>query len=178
MNRMRLLIAMTVLTIPALPAAARVIEVEVDATAGPWSTTINGERMPYGTGDEKPAVVIPFDIAAGGIGILPKGTTSTSDTASIPPSGIADDPVDDKERKKRRYPSFYAPKLMYPVARHALIATFVDAKGVVISRAVPVGDTGLRIPIPENAAGLSLGFNDMVFTGNSGKLKVLVEIPD
>lgn len=159
-------------------AVSRIVEVEVDAGAGPWSTAVNADRMPYGAGDEKPPVVIPFDVAAGGIGVLAKGTTGTADRADIPPAGIEGDAVDDKLRKKRRYPSFYAPKLLYPIGRHALIAAFVDAKGVVVSRAVPIGNNGIRLPIPDNAVGLALGFNDVNFTGNRGKLKVLVEIPD
>lgn len=178
MNVLRMMAPLVAVVLSATPAAARVIEVEVDSASGPWSTKINGEKMPYGTGDEKPALVVPFDIAAGGIGILPQGTTATRGSPAVPPGGIASDVVDDKLKKKRRSPSFYAPKLMYPIRRHALIAAFIDDKGVVVSRAVPVGDGGIRLPIPEGAVGLSLGFNDTVFAGNSGKLKVLVEIPD
>ncbi|MBN2970630.1 hypothetical protein JW805_01190 [Roseomonas aeriglobus] len=163
--------------IAATPAAARDVTVQVDAASGPWRVDLNSDLMPYGIGDAKPPVVVPFDIGGGVIAIIPSGTTAIPGRADVPPIGLENDAVDDKEVKKKRYPSFYAPKLLYPSYRHALVAAFVDDKGVVVGRPFIVGK-GIRVPIPENTAGLALGFNDISFKGNTGALSVIVVIPD
>lgn len=133
--------------------------------------------MPYGKGDEHPPAVLPLDLGGGRIAIYASGTTDTLDKTGVPPAGVDGKAVDDILYKKARYPSFYTPKILYPAQRHALVAAFVDDKGVVIGRPFVVGD-GVRVSLPENAAALSLGFNDTVFSRNAGKLNVTVEMPD
>jgi hypothetical protein len=156
-------------------AVARDVVVEVDAGSGPWVDNKKGP-MPFGVGDQKPPVIVPFDVAAGKVEVFAEGTTDTADKKQVGPEGI-DDPVDDKVVKKRRYPSFYTPKVLYPANRHALVVIFVDKSGSAVSRPVMVG-SGVAMSIPDGAEGVALGFNDVTFAGNSGKLKVTVGIPE
>lgn len=158
-------------------ALGREVTVKVDAASGPWSSDVNAKVMPFGTGDAKPATIVPFDLGAGKIGIYASGTTGVPGNASVPPIGIDGDAVDDKVFKRKRYPSFYTPKLLYPANRHALVAAFIDDRGIVLGRPFVVGE-GVRVPIPENAAGVSLGFNDAKSAGNVGTLDVILDIPD
>lgn len=174
----RLLLAALTLTLSAAPALARDVLIDVDARSGPWDAKLNAEKMPYGIGDALPPTVIPFDIAAGKIGVFAEGTTDAGGKTGIGPSGIDSDIVDDKTEKKKRYPSFYTPKVLYPVARHAIVAVFLDEQGKVVSRPVAVGTDGVALPIPDGATAIALGFNDVTFQANSGKLKVTVQIPD
>lgn len=161
----------------ASPAAAKTITVTVDAASGPWSVEANKKLMPYGKGDERPSVVVPLDLGGGRIAIYADGTTDIPDKKGVPPAGVEGKAVDDTLFKKARYPSFYTPKILYPAQLHALVVAFVDEKGVLVGRPIVVGE-GIRVPLPENTAGLSLGFNDAVFTGNTGALKVTIELPD
>lgn len=46
-----------------------------------------------------------------------------------------------------------------------------------IGRAFVTGQ-GVRVAIPEGAAGISLGFNDAVSSGNGGRLSVVIQMPD
>lgn len=160
-------------------AAARDVTVPVDARAGPWSVTANPE-LPYGAGDAIAPVVVtgfPSDID-GKLEIMPDGTTTPGKGAAVDATGIDGDAVDDTRGPgKKVYPSFYAPKILYPSNRHALIGVFVDAAGKVMGRPFVVGK-GVRVTIPAGAHGLSLGFNDVRFAGNAGALTVLVRMPN
>ena len=157
-------------------AWAREVSVQVDARSGPWLTRVN-KKMPYGRDAGAPATVPGIDAAAK-LSIYPEGTTLSPDDGAVDGSGVASKAVDDANGPRgKRYPSFYTPKILYPANLHALVAVFVDAKGVVIGRPFVVG-TGVRVPVPEGASALSLGFNDASFAGNSGALKVTVELPD
>lgn len=161
---------------PSNTAWAREVTVQVDARSGPWLTSVN-KKMPYGRDAGAPAVVPGVDAAAK-LSIYPEGTTLSSGDGAVDGSGVASKAVDDANGPRgKRYPSFYTPKILYPANLHALVAVFVDAKGVVIGRPFVVG-TGVRVPVPEGASALSLGFNDESFAGNQGTLKVTVELPD
>lgn len=164
-----------------VPAAAspRDVTVPVDARAGPWSVTVN-PQLPYGAGDSIAPVVVtgfPSDID-GKLEIIPDGTTTPDRGTAVDGAGVDGDAVDDNRGTgKKLYPSFYAPKILYPSNRHALTGVFIDAAGKVIGRPFMVGK-GVRVTIPSGAHGLSLGFNDVRFAGNRGALTVMVRMPD
>lgn len=153
------------------------VVVNVDSAAAPWDASLNAGVMPLGNVGAKPPVIVPIEVPSGKVAIVADGTTSTTEAKDIPSTGIKGKLANDTTAPNgQRYPSFYMPKLMYPVNRHALIAVFVDDKGNIVSRPFPVGE-GVRLNIPDTAAGLALGFNDADFTGNTGTLKVMVQLP-
>ncbi|EGF91722.1 hypothetical protein ABI_01520 [Asticcacaulis biprosthecium C19] len=159
-------------------AQAKEIVVQVDAKAGPWSVKLNKE-MKYGVGDNAPPVIVP-GMGPGMLGsleIYADGTTIAAGRGEVDGLGVPDTAVDDQKAKGKYYPSFYTPKILYPANAHALIGAFVDAEGVLLSRPFVVG-TGVRVPIPENAVALALGFNDVSFAGNSGALTVTLVTPE
>lgn len=161
------------------PALAREVTVEVDARAQPWDEDAF-EGMAFGKGDGAPPVQIKGleDLAGANVAIVPKaGGVTLVEGAEVGPEGIVGDAADDLRVKKRVYPSLYTPKILYPVHRHALLAVFVDEEGRPVGRPFPVG-TGVRVGVPDEARGLSLGFNDITFKGNTGTLEVIVQIPD
>jgi hypothetical protein len=164
-----------------IPAAALAKDqvVTVDSQAGPWVAGLN-KKMPFGVGDAKPPVVVTGFAPDRDekLAIIPEGTTSTPGHATIDAGGIADQQVDDTfGPHKKRYPSFYTPKILYPANAHALVGVFIDAKGVVLGRPFVIG-SGVRVPVADGAAGLALGFNDESAAGNGGALKVTVQMPD
>lgn len=166
--------------VAALPAAARDVVVEVDARSGPWLNKAN-KKMRYGKGDElAPALVGGLAEAAGSkleIFAAQGGVTQVDGTA-VGPEGMTSQAVDDRSGPGGKfYPSLYAPKVFYPANRHALIAAFVDAEGRMTGRPFTVG-SGVRVMVPDEAAALALGFNDVSFAANSGSLTVTVVIPD
>ncbi|MEH3121670.1 MAG: hypothetical protein PGN16_06750 [Sphingomonas phyllosphaerae] len=178
MLRTRFLVFALVATAMPAVVSARDVVVQVNARSGPWPLAPNAEKMRFGRGDSAPPTIVPFDLGGGKIGVFGEGTTATPDKTGIGPLGVDDDAVDDTLGPgKSRFPSFYTAKILYPANRHALAAIFVDGKGVVVGRPFMVG-TGVRVTIPEGAAGLSLGFNDTEFSGNSGALSVTVQIPE
>lgn len=164
----------------AAPATAREVTIGVDAKAGPWLNRPN-KKMRYGIGDEgPPAIVTGFvNDADEKLAIYPVlGATTRVDGQDVGAEGIADEAVDDLPGAKGKYyPSLYAPKILYPTNRHALIAAFVDLEGRLMGRPFAVGQ-GVRVTIPDQAAALALGFNDVRFTGNEGTLPVVVSMPD
>lgn len=153
------------------------IVVSVDAAAAPWDVKANVDLVPLAAPGSKPPVVVPIEVPAGKIRILAEGTTDTPTAKGVGVDGEKKPANDTLAAGNQRYPSFYIPKLMYPVNKHALVAVFVDEKGVIVSRPFPIG-AGIRTSIPAAAAGVALGFNDADFTGNTGALKVLVELPE
>ncbi|WP_404337666.1 hypothetical protein AB2M62_02935 [Sphingomonas sp. MMS12-HWE2-04] len=173
-------VALLGLLVPALPAYAGEKQVSVDARAGPWLNGAN-KKMGYGLGDEAPPLLITGFVndADAKIEIYPvEGSTTLVDGKPVGPEGIDGTAVNDTPGpKKKYYPSLYAPKILYPTNAHALIGAFVDAKGTLMGRPFAVGK-GVRVTIPDQAAGLTLGFNDVKFTGNSGALSVVVVLPD
>lgn len=179
---MRLLLAAALcLSSPfATPAAARDVTVSVDAKAGPWVNRSN-KKMRYGIGDEAPpATVTGFVNDADeklAIYPVPDATTRVGGR-EVRAEGIEDEAVDDLPGAKGKYyPSLYAPKILYPTNRHALIAVFVDVEGRLMGRPFAVG-RGVRVTIPDQAAALALGFNDVSFAANEGTLPVVVSMPD
>lgn len=178
---MKTIVMVGALLTTCIPAAvaARDVVVGVDARSGPWLPGLN-KNMPYGTGDAAPPMVVtgfaPDQDEK--LAIIPEGVTTANGKANVDSSGIADKEVDDTTGPhKKRYPSFYTPKILYPANAHALIAAFVDAGGVVMGRPFAIGQ-GVRVPVPDGAKGLALGFNDESAKGNDGVLKVTVEMPD
>lgn len=160
-------------------AHAKVVAVIVDAQAAPWDAKAN-KNMPFGTGDAKPPVLVtgfaPDEDQK--LAIMPDGTTTAAGHDGVDAAGIADKEVDDTMGPhKKRYPSFYTPKILYPTNQHALIAAFADGDGKVLGRPFAVG-RGVRVSVPDGAKALGLGFNDESAKGNSGALKVTVEMPD
>ncbi|AQR72301.1 hypothetical protein [Sphingomonas sp. LM7] len=162
------------------PASAEERRVTVDAKAGPWLNGPN-KKMRYGLGDEAPPMTITGFIndADAKIEIYPvEGATTMVEGKPVGPEGIDGTAVNDAPGpKKKYYPSLYAPKILYPTNAHALIGAFVDANGVLIGRPFAIGK-GVRVTIPDQAAALTLGFNDVKFAGNSGALPVVVVLPD
>ena len=167
-------------TAPAGPAAAATVQrvtVALDSATAPWDATVNAATLPIGAKGAKPPVVVPIAVPAGKAVIFAEGTTDTPDATELGVTGNEKKLVNDTlTADGQRYPSFYVPKLLYPAYRHGLVAVFVDAKGAIVSRPFMVGK-GIRLPIPDTAAGLALGFNDADFTGNTGTLRVTVELP-
>lgn len=161
-------------------AAAREVAVSVDAKAGPWLNRAN-KKMRYGIGDEAPPALVTGFVndADEKLAIYPApGATTRVDGRAVGAEGIGGEAVDDMPGAKGRYyPSLYAPKILYPTNRHALIAAFVDGEGRLMGRPFAVGQ-GVRVTIPDQAAGLALGFNDASFAGNDGALPVIVSMPD
>ncbi len=175
---MRLAGLMAGLTLVALsqPASAKPVVVTVDAHCGPWSQKAN-PTLKYGLGDEaEPTVVpIPPDSASEKLEVWPTGTTTAS-AGAVDGIGLKTKEADDSPGPHgKHYPSFYTPKILYPAYAHALIGTFVDASGGVVSRPFVIG-AGVRVQIPDGATGLALGFNDESFAANSGQLQVTVNI--
>ena len=164
----------------AAPAAAKEVIVGVDAKAGPWLNRPN-KKMRYGIGDETPPATVTGFIndADEKLAIYPApGATTRVDGQDVGTEGIAGEAVDDMPGAKGKYyPSLYAPKILYPTNRHALIAAFVDVEGRLMGRPFAVGQ-GVRVTIPDQAAALTLGFNDVSFTANEGTLAVVVSMPD
>lgn len=157
---------------------AKTLTVAVDAKSGPWSLKPN-PKMKYGIGDQGEPVIVP-GLSGDGLGkveIYAQGTTGTTAKAGIGPVGVESIEANDSKVHGKYYPSFYAPKLLYPAFAHALIVSFVNADGTLVSRPVIVGE-GVRLPIPEGATGLALGYNDVSFKGNTGALDVVIVIPD
>lgn len=154
-------------------ASAKEVAVEVDARAGPWDAAINKKILPYGRGDGQAPVLVPLEDDPVQVEIYVSGQTSVPGTDGVPSTGIEGEAVDDTVVKKKRYPSFYTPKVLYPTNRHALMGIFVDANGMAMGRPFPVGE-GARVAVPLDAAALSLGFNDVTFAKNSGALQVVV----
>ncbi|MCJ1962738.1 hypothetical protein [Novosphingobium mangrovi (ex Hu et al. 2023)] len=163
----------------AAPGQARDVMVEVDARAQPWDEDAF-EGMSFGKGDgEAPLRIMGFeDLAGANVAIIPvSGGVTLVEGAEVGPEGIVGDAADDLRVKKRVYPSLYTPKVLYPVYRHALLAVFTDDEGRPVGRPFPVG-TGVRVGVPDEARGLSLGFNDITFKDNAGTLQVILQIPD
>lgn len=161
------------------PAAAwgRQVVVQVDAKSGPWLPKAN-KKMPFGRDAGAPLVVPGIPDVSGKVSIYSEGTTISAGNGAVDAKGVESKAVDDtKGPGGKVYPSLYTPKILYPANLHALVAVFVDDKGVLVGRPFIVGE-GVRVPIPEGARALSLGFNDISFAGNSGSLKVIVEVPD
>lgn len=162
---------------PAAPATVQRVSVAIDAATAPWDPVANAATLPIGAKGAKPPVVVPIEVPAGKAVIFAEGTTNTAEAAGVGAIGNEKKTINDTlSPDGQRYPSFYVPKLLYPAYRHGLVAVFVDAKGAVVSRPFMVGK-GVRLPIPDAAAGLALGFNDVDFTGNTGTLHVTVELP-
>jgi hypothetical protein len=157
---------------------AKTLTIQVDAKAGPWSVKANS-NMKYGRGDEAPPVIVTgiSDSTLGKVEVYATGASAVGSKTGIGPVGIEDQEVDDTKSHGKYYPSFYTPQLLYPAYAHALVVSFVDAEGMLVSRPVIVG-TGVRLPVPEGATGLALGFNDVSFAANSGSLEVVVKLPD
>ncbi|CAL4869635.1 hypothetical protein MMA231_03927 (plasmid) [Asticcacaulis sp. MM231] len=171
-------IAVTLLSAGSVAVEARTVTVAVDAKSGPWSTKANS-KMKYGVGDEAPPFIItgiPVD-SVDKVEVYADGVTTVKGKVEVGPVGFEDFEVNDSKARGKYYPSFYTPKLLYPAYQHALVMGFVDDKGVLVSRPFVVGE-GVRVPIPEGATGLALGFNDVSFKDNSGTLSVTVTIPD
>ncbi|KQM97487.1 hypothetical protein ASE85_14495 [Sphingobium sp. Leaf26] len=177
---MKCLLLATALFMAAGPVAAREVSLSVDARSGPWLNKAN-KKMRYGKGDElPPAMVGGFvnDTAEKIAIMVADGATTKVDGQDVGPEGLEDKAVDDQPGEGGKYyPSLYAPKILYPNHRHALMAAFVDAQGVLMGRPFAVGK-GARVTIPDQAAGLVMGFNDVGFAGNSGALAVTVTLPD
>lgn len=182
MNRMLLLASAATIgaMLPAAPVFAREVAVSVDARSGPWLNKAN-RKMRYGQGDEAPpASVTGFmnDVGAKLEIVVAADATTRAGTGETGPQGFADEPVDDtKGPGGKYYPSLYTPKILYPANRHALIGAFVDGKGGLMGRPFAIGE-GVRVTVPDGAAALNLGFNDISFAQNSGALPVTVVIPD
>ena len=138
-------------------------------------------KLRYGIGDETPPATVTGFIndADEKLAIYPApGATTRVDGQDVGTEGIAGEAVDDMPGAKGKYyPSLYAPKILYPTNRHALIAAFVDVEGRLMGRPFAVGQ-GVRVTIPDQAAALTLGFNDVSFTANEGTLAVVVSMPD
>lgn len=162
------------------PASARDVSISVDGHAGPWLNKAN-KKMRYGKGDEAPpAVVTGFvnDADAKLEIFAASGATTQIDGHDVGPEGIANNAVDDSRGPGGKYyPSLYTPKVLYPANRHALVGAFVDGKGQLMGRPFVIGN-GVRVTIPNGAAALNLGFNDVSFAPNSGALAVTVTMPD
>lgn len=158
-------------------AVAKTVTVTVDAKAGPWSVKLN-PKMPYGNGDEAPSAVVKgLEPESGKVEIYPDGkiTVAGKQFDSV---GDSDKEVDDRTgKKKKRFPSFYTPKILYPAYAHGLVATFINDAGVIVGRPIMVGE-GIRVAIPADATGISLGLNDDIFADNSGSLTVKLELPE
>jgi hypothetical protein len=162
---------------PATPATVQRVSIALDAATAPWDPVVNAATLPIGAKGAKPPVVVPITVPAGKAVIFAEGTTDTAEATGIGVIGNEKKTVNDTPSPDgQRYPSFYVPKLLYPAYRHGLVAVFVDAKGAVVSRPFMVGK-GVRLPNPDTAAGLALGFNDVDFAGNTGTLHVTVELP-
>lgn len=163
-----------------VPASARDVVVQVDARAGPWLNKAN-PKMRYGKGGEIAPVVIGglADVSGETVEIFAaQGASTQVGGADVGVEGVAGEAVDDMPGAgKKYYPSLYAPKVLYPTNRHALMAVFVDADGKLVGRPFAVGQ-GVRLAIPDGAASLSLGFNDVEFAGNGGAMTVTVVVPD
>ncbi|MES2059142.1 MAG: hypothetical protein V4564_24585 [Pseudomonadota bacterium] len=163
--------------IAAAPASAREVVVQVDAKSGPWLPGAN-RKMPFGRDAAAPLVVPGIPDMSGKVSIYPEGTTISAGNGAVDAKGVESKAVDDsKGPGGKPYPSLYTPKILYPANLHALVAVFTDDKGVLVGRPFIVGE-GARVSIPEGARALSFGFNDVDFAGNSGSLKVTIEMPD
>ncbi len=71
------------------------------------------------------------------------------------------------------FPSLYMNP--YPIYLQALVGTFADASGEVVGTPFAVNNGPLDVVIPAGATQLQLGFNDDIFSDNSGALDVRVE---
>lgn len=160
-----------------ISVAAKTLAVSVDARSGPWSQKAN-PKMPYGVGDELPPLVVAgLEPDSGKVEIYPVGKTSVRGK-DLDSEGNQDQEVDDSTgRNKTRFPSFYAPKILYPAYAHGLVATFIDAGGNIVGRPFMVGK-GVRVSIPKQATGLALGFNDDSFADNEGSMALEIVVPD
>lgn len=157
-------------------ASAKSITVQVDAKSGPWTAAAN-KKMPFGRDPGAP-VLVPLPDILGKVSIYAEGKTVSAGNGAVESIGVESKAVDDtKGPHGKVYPSLYTPKILYPANLHALVAVFVDAKGMIVGRPFVVGE-GVRVEIPDGASAVSLGFNDVDFAGNSGSLKVVVEVPD
>jgi hypothetical protein len=174
---MRLITLTAVGILVASSAHAKTVEFVVNAKSGPWSVKAN-PNMPYGVGDEgEPTVVMGIEPDSGKVEIYPSGMITVG-KKTLPSQGDESREVDDKDgKKKKRFPSFYAPKILYPAYAHGLVVTFVDDDGKVIGRPIMVGE-GIRLPIPELATGLAFGVNDDSFAENSGDFSIKLILPD
>lgn len=177
---MKGILCAAILLASAAPAMARDIQISIDARSGPWLNKAN-KKMRYGKGDEQPpAMVSGFvnDTAEKIAIMVDDGAMTQVDGQAVGPEGLEGQAVDDQPGDGGKYfPSLYAPTILYPNNRHALIAAFVDAKGGLLGRPFAVGK-GARVTIPDQAAGLVMGFNDVSFARNSGALNVTVTVPD
>ncbi len=178
-HNMRLFVAATaMLAIGSTAVEARTVTVAVDAKSGPWSTKANN-KMKYGVGDEAPPFIvtgIPIN-SVEKVEVYADGMTTVKGKGDVGAVGFEDSEVNDSKAKGKYYPSFYTPNLLYPAYQDALVIGFVDVNVVLVSRPFVVGE-GVRVPIPEGATGLAIGFNDVSFKDNSGSLSVTVTIPD
>ena len=167
--------ALVALLLPAA-ALAKDVTVQVDAHAGPWAPAAN-KKMPFGRDPGAP-VLVKLSDAFGKVSIYADGTTVSAGHGAVDSKGVDGKAVDDSKGPHGKvYPSLYTPKILYPANLHALVAVFVDAKGLVIGRPFVVGD-GVRVEKPDGAAAVALGFNDVDFAGNRGALTVTVNMPD
>lgn len=156
--------------------------VSVDSHSGPWSTLLN-PGLDYGTHDEAApaAVAAGFSFAAGGLFTITYLDGLTSPYGGTPyADGLGDTGYlanDSGGSSGLGFPSIHIDPSFYPAYLNELVGAFADASGVVVGNPFLIGD-GTTIAAPVGAFQLLLGYNDDIFSDNSGSLRVEVSGPD
>lgn len=170
----------------ALPSAAA--HVEVDSRSGPWQWTPNGvnSAYQYGVGDhlDPAGFCRPQDLS-----FPPWQTITVTYLSGLvnPYGGPCPGPFctdasgsgafnDNPGSSGRIAPSFYIPHSEYDAGLMALIGVFLDGGGQILGAPHKIGNGPTSLAAPSGAAFFQLGFNDDIFSDNTGSVLVDVEI--
>ena len=171
-----------VLTIVPYTCTGNSVTKTVSALDGPWDQTIN-TSMVYATAGEDP---LPLKITLSTYGIVPGSfialecISGTSNGGGLPNSGCAglnDDgygPTNNVFQPAcgTYYPSAYVDPTNYPIYLMQVIGAFATSAGVVVGLPFPLSPQVEFVSVPAGAEVLQLGFDDCLFSDNSGSLRV------
>lgn len=163
------------------------VPVSVDSQAMPWlwDTTSLNTTSQFGVQDGVgPALVDAssgIDFTAGGgitITYLSGLTSPYGGTPYADGNGDTGYAADGNGGSSGNYfPSRYMDTNSYPIYLNALVGTFADSAGNIVGTPFAINNGPLSLLIPVGASRLQLGFNDDIFSDNSGALSVQVTGP-
>ncbi|MGA3066395.1 MAG: PEP-CTERM sorting domain-containing protein [Tepidisphaeraceae bacterium] len=157
--------------------------ISINGDSGPWESQHAGINSVffYGTGDEAPpSIVSSIDgqqIQPGEqiqIAYLNGGVSAGAGWPYLDAAGNPEFAENNSEDNSGNvWPSYYMPSTSYPVYSMELVATFADAGGDIVGMPFPVGMSSIDT-VPAGASQLQLGFNDSLYSDNSGSMTVQV----
>ncbi|MEH3121669.1 MAG: hypothetical protein PGN16_06745 [Sphingomonas phyllosphaerae] len=176
MTMKRYILPIIAMAFLAATAEAKTVTLRVDAQAAPWRTGSN-PKLAFGLADARsPALLVDTALLPGiTLHVTATGlTTTVTGGGSYGPEGQSDWIAD---RGMALFPSYYIEAKGRVAHLNELVGAFVDADGKVVGKPFLIGSAA-NVPVPDGAAGLSLGINDDRYSDNSGSLTVTIVIPE